>query len=299
MKDWMKFHKITGSPGFKQFYAAFTYLCSIIPDRPYLKMMYRIRTGNRLHLNAPQTFNEKIQIIKLNEKYDNHSYMVDKYEVRRYISEKIGEEYLIPLIGVYEKYEDIDIDSLPEEFVVKCTHDSGSVVVCNGKEDLVNNRTRIEKALKRRYYLSSRDYSYKGIKPRIVIEERMHSSDGGDLRDYKFYCFEGVPTFLYISEGLQDHSTARISFYNMDFSAAPFKRTDYEPLQYAPERPSVYDEMCKVASILSEGLHFVRVDLYEIDGKVYFSELTFAPCGGYMPFDPKEWDKKLGEYLNI
>lgn len=290
--------KMASNSVIKRAYILFISICAVIPDKPYLKMMYRIRTGQKLHIEDPVTFNEKIQYLKLFEKDKGYSKYTDKYAVRSYIAEKIGEGHLIPLIGVYDSFDEIDTTSLPEQYVVKCTHDSGSVVVCDSRDELRRYRSQFRKALKRKYYLASRDYTYRGVKPRIVIEQKL-DNDGKGLIDYKFYCFDGEPMYLYISEGLQDHNTAQISFYNMDLSIAPFKRKDYQPLDHPPIRPKHYDEMIRIARTLSEGFKFVRVDLYEVDGVVYFSELTFAPCGGYMPFEPAEWDRKLGDHITL
>lgn len=282
---------------------AFVNACSIMPDKPYLCLMYRLRTGQRLHIKHPVTFNEKIQKLKLDSKHKNYYQYVDKLMAREFVADTIGDEHLVPLYGAYDEVEDIDLEVLPDEFVVKCTHDSGSVVVCNSKDELAENEKRLKKALKRKYYYASRDYSYKGTKPKIIIEKKLDNGNNEGLVDYKFYCFYGKPRYLYISKGLQDHSTARISFYNLDFTVAPFHRSDYKPLEDIPSKPKHYDEMLRIAEKLAspkgEALPFVRIDLYEVEDTVYFSEMTFAPCGGYMPFEPKEYDRKLGDMLPI
>lgn len=297
--NWKRFHKLSSNRVIKGLYIVATYMCAVLPDRTYLNMMFRIRTGQKLHLDKPETFNEKIQWLKMYQKDKNMSVMVDKYSAREYVAERIGEDHLIPIIGVYDRFEDINFDLLPKQFVVKCTHDSGSVVICDSKKDLIDSKEKLTRALKRKYYFASRDYTYKGIKPRLIIEYKLENDPAKGLIDYKFYCFNGEPKYLYISEGLREHATAMISFYNMDFTLAPFKRSDYKPLDYNPEKPVKYDEMVEIARTLSNGLPFVRVDLYEVGGKVYFSELTFAPCGGYMPFEPKSYDLELGELLHL
>lgn len=297
------FHKLSKNRIVKGLYIMFVNACSILPDKPYLCMMYRIRTGQKLHLAQPVTFNEKIQKLKIESKHKEYFQYVDKLLARDFIAKTIGQEHLVPIYGFYDRFEDINIESLPEQFVVKCTHDSGSVVVCNSKKELLDNKEKFKKALKRKYYYASRDYSYKGTKPRLIIEKKLDNGNNEGLTDYKFYCFDGKPTYLYISKGLQDHLTARISFYNLDFTPAPFWRSDYKPLEETPHKPNHYDEMLKIAETLAapkgEKLPFVRVDLYEVDDTVYFSEMTFAPCGGYMPFEPKEYDLVLGELIRI
>lgn len=291
--------KLAGIPLIKRLYILFVDLCSIMPDEIYLKMIYRIRTGKKLDLKNPKSFNEKIQWLKLHSDNSKKTAMVDKYLVRKYISDKIGEEYLIPLLGVYNRAEEIDVDQLPNEFVIKCTHDSGSVVLYRGGGITSELKKRLNRALKRRYYLASREYYYKGVKPRIVIEKMMRNEDGSGLIDYKFYCFHGEPKFLYVSSELHDHARAHISFYNMDWSKAAFQRKDYEQFDKPPRIPKNYDRMVEIAKILSKDLPFVRVDLYEISGKIYFSELTFSPCGGMMPFEPKEYDEIVGRYIRL
>lgn len=173
------------------------------------------------------------------------------------------------------------------------------VSFCMGGGITQEIKRRINNALKRKYYLASREYYYKSVTPRIVIEEMMFNEDGRGLTDYKFYCFHGEPRFLYVSSGMDDHSQARISFYNMDWSDAAFQRKDYKHFEKAPKIPVNYKKMIDICKILSKEFPFVRVDLYEINEKIYFSEMTFSPCGGMMPFDPEEYDEILGSYINL
>jgi len=274
---------------------------NLIPDKTYLKMKYKLKMRKKLDLKNPKTFNEKMQWLKLYDRKPIYTKMVDKYEVREYIKEKIGEEYLIPLIGVYDSFDDINFELLPNQFVIKCTHDSGGLVVCRNKEklDLEKARKKINNSLKRNFYYYNREWPYKDVKPRIIIEKYMEDSKSKELIDYKFFCFNGVPKFIYISEGLEDHSTAKISFLNMNFEMEKFKRTDYKAFEKLPEKPETFEKMVAIAKILSQGHAFLRVDLYEINGKIYFGELTFTPCGGYLPFDPEEYDITLGEWIDL
>lgn len=295
-------NKLMKIPLLKKMYILFTYLCAVIPDAVYIKMIYRMRTGKKLDLNNPTTFNEKLQWLKLYDRHEEYSEMVDKYQVREYIKNKIpdGEQYLIPLLGVYNDARDIDLDKLPNEFVVKCTHDSGSVVLCRDKREFTDKiRKSINTALKRKFYYANREVAYRNATPRIIVEALLREESGEGLIDYKFYCFHGEPKFLYVSAGLEDHATARISFYNMDFSEAAFQRSDFKHFDKIPKIPKRFSEMVQIARILSENIPFVRIDLYETDGKVYFSEITFSPCGGMMPFEPKEYDAVLGQYIDL
>lgn len=292
--------KLMQIPLFKKLYILFTNICSILPDEIYLKIVYKIRTGKRLNLKNPITFNEKIQWLKLHNRNKSYSIMVDKYKVRKYIADKVGEKYLIPLLGVYNNANDINIDLLPDKFVIKCTHDSGSVILCQNKQAFTSKvRKKINQALKRKYYYASREYPYKHVKPRIIVEKMMQNHENNGLIDFKFYCFHGEPKFLYVSGGLDNHTSARISFYNLDLTEAPFQRSDYKHFSKIPQIPVNYEKMIEIARILSKDIPFVRIDLYEIDGAIYFSEITFSPCGGMMPFEPEEYDTILGKYIDL
>lgn len=193
------------------------------------------------------------------------------------------------------------IKPLPTQFVLKCTHDSGGLVVCKDKNNLNKKaaKKKIENSMKTNYYKGGREWPYKNVKPQIIAEEYMEDISGNGLTDYKFYCFNGDPKYLYVSNGMDNHETARLSFLTMNWEKAPFGRSDYLEFEVLPPKPAKFDEMVKIAKSLSSGHPFLRVDLYEINNKVYFSELTFSPCGGFMPFVPEEWDAKLGEMVNI
>ncbi len=274
----------------------------LIPDRAYLKLKYRASMGKKLNLKHPKTFNEKLQWIKLYDRKPIYTTMVDKYEAKRYVAEKIGEEYIIPTLGVWDRVEDIDFDALPDQFVLKCTHDSGGLVVCRDKSklDIEAAKKKLERSLKTEYFYQAREWPYKNVNPRIIAEAYMEDErQQKGLIDYKFYCFDGKPKFLYVSQGLEDHATASISFLNTDWTFAPFKRGDYKEFDNLPAKPENYDAMLKLAEELSRGNSFLRVDLYEINHKIYFSELTFAPCGGMMIFQPEEWDRTFGEWIEL
>lgn len=275
------------------------YMLNWLPDKIFLKLVFWARMNKKLNLKNPQTFNEKLQWLKLYNRKPEYTSMVDKYEAKKYVSERIGDEYIIPTLGVWDSFEDIDFDSLPNQFVLKCTHDSGGLVICRDKAALDKNaaREKINKSLKNNFYYQGREWPYKNVKPRIIAEEYMEDANMQELRDYKFYCFNGKVKYLYISEGLENHSTAKISFVSLDWTFAPFNRSDYKPFDSLPQKPFHFYEMIKVAEELSAGINFLRVDLYEIQKKIYFSELTFTPCSGFMPFNPEEWDAKLGELL--
>lgn len=270
-----------------------------IPDKIWLQYKYKQLFGKHLDFKNPETFNEKLQWMKLYYRNPLCTAMVDKYEAKKYVADKVGESYIIPTYGVYQSFEDIDFDKLPNQFVLKCTHDSGGLVICRNKEnfDIKAAKKKIKKCFKRNYFWHGREWVYKDIKPRIIVEKYMEDSNSKELIDYKFYCFNGKPEFLYLSHGLENHSTASISFFDFDFNEKPFYRSDYKRFTEAPEKPTKFSEMVELAAELSKGFPFLRVDLYQINGNIYFSELTFVPCSGWMPFEPKTADAELGELL--
>lgn len=272
-------------------------LFNFFSDKSYIKLMYKIRVGKNVNLFNPKTFNEKIQWLKLYDRNSKYTMMVDKYEVRKYIAETIGEEYLVQNLGVWDNFEDIDFNKLPNQFVLKCTHDSGGLVICRDKSllDIHAAKKKINRCLKRNFYYHGREWPYKNVRPRIIAEEFIAE----DIKDYKFYCFNGKQRYLYISQGLENHETARISFYDMEFKKAPFGRSDYLPFIDSVEKPKNFEFMQDLAIKLAGDLPFIRVDMYNVNDKIYFSELTFSPCSGFMPFDPPEYDEYLGSLLKL
>ena len=281
-------------------YLGYKGMLNWMDDKTYLKLYYRAIVGKKLNLKNPKSFNEKLQWLKLYDRKPEYTKMVDKYEAKLYFAEKVGEEYIVPNYGVWNDFDEIDFDTLPNQFVLKCTHDCGGLVICRDKSKLDINaaREKISKCLKKQYFWGSREWPYKNVKPRIIAEKYMENNDRG-LRDYKFYCFDGNVPYLYISEGLEDHATANISFLTTDWEKAPFGRLDYAPFEELPEKPEKLEEMIEIAKTLSKGHPFLRVDLYEVSGNIYFSELTFTPCGGTMPFTDEEWNNKLGDMIKI
>lgn len=280
-------------------------------DETYLKKVFRVKMGYDLNLDNPETFNEKLQWLKIHDRNPVYTKMVDKYEAKKYVSNIIGEQYIIPTIGVWERFDDIDFSKLPDQFVLKCTHDSGGLVVVRDKStfDRLKAKKKINDCLKSNFFYYGREWPYKNVKPRIIAEKYMEDTGAEDLSistniqgltDYKFFCFNSRANLLYISKGLEDHSTAGISFYDLKGKELSFHRKDYRPYHNAP-LPKNLDEMIGVANILAEEIPspFVRIDLYSIAGKIYFSEITFSPCSGFLPFDSHEADKTLGERISL
>lgn len=276
-----------------------------MPDDEYVKRMYKALRGVELDLENPKTFNEKLAWQKIYERKPLYTQLADKYAVRQYITDKIGSEYLIPLLGgPWDNADQIDFDSLPEKFILKCNHDSGGIVVCRDKTRLNIEavKQKLNKRLSVNYYYAGREWPYKNIKPCIIAEKYMEDERQKDgLIDWKFFCFNGKAKFIYVSQGLENHATAHISFYDLDGNEMPFGRSDFAPFDKIPYKPDNLGKMTELADALATdiGCPFIRVDMYEIDGKIYFSEFTFTPCSGVLPFDPPEWDEKIGSMLKL
>ena len=296
-----KIKQIIKKPSLVYLYLSYLGYFKNVPDEIHLKRLFKIMIGKPLNLNSPQTFNEKMQWLKINNRKNEYTNMVDKYEMKKIVSNLIGDSYVIPTIGIYEKFEDIKFDELPDQFVIKCTHDSGGIVICNDKNNfnIKKAKNKIDKCLKKNYYWMHREWPYKNVKPRIIIEKYMATEKQPELIDYKFFCFNGEPKFLYISEGLSNHSTAKISFVDMNYNKSQFYRNDYKPFDKLPKKPVGFEKMKELAKKLSKEIPFVRVDFYEIEDRIYFGELTFYPCSGFIPFEPEKYDKILGDMLKL
>ena len=279
-------------------------LLRFIPDVPYVKLRYFMSFGRQLNLKTPKTFNEKIQWLLLYDHRKDYVTYVDKIKVKTVIDRMLGEGYTIPTIKIWDNADDIDINELPEQFVLKCNHDSGSVFVCRNKTDfdIEGIKKKLKTALKTNYYWGSREWPYKYVKPLVFAEQYLEESPESrqtGITDYKFFVFNGEVKMLYISKGLEDHTTASISFYDINGKEMPFHRKDFRPIGEPLKLPDNYEEMLKICRKIAGVINndFVRVDLYSVKGKVYFSELTFYPCGTGIPFEPGEWDLKCGDML--
>ncbi|CRH84126.1 Uncharacterised protein [Chlamydia trachomatis] len=275
-----------------------------IPDDIYLKKEFKVRMGKELNLNNPQTFNEKIQWLKLYDRHPEYTMMVDKYAAKQYVASKIGDEYIIPTLGVWTKFDDIDFDKLPNKFVLKCTHDSGGLVICKDKStlDIAAAKRRIEHCLKRKYYYIHREWPYKNVPPRIIAEKYMtdnvNTSTNETLKDYKFYCFDGKVRFLMINSDRNFKTSTKADYFDRDFNWLDFT-WGYEHANVRPVKPDCFDEMIAISEKLSKGLPHVRVDLYECNGQIYFGELTFYDGSGFDKIEPIEWDYKIGKMLKL
>lgn len=273
----------------------------MIPDKEYLKLRFRANMAKKLDLNNPQTYNEKLQWIKLYDRNPLYTKLVDKYEVKPYVAERIGQEYIIPTLGVWEKVEDIDFESLPNQFVLKCTHDSGGLVICKDKTKLNINeaKQKLNKSLKNNFFYVGREWPYKNVKPRILAEAYMEDKETAELRDYKFFCFDGVVKAMFVAtERQKEGEEVKFDFYDADYNHLPF-RQGHPNAKEPTEKPATYEKMRSLAEMLSQGLPQVRVDLYEVNGKNYFGELTFFHHDGFVEFEPEEWDYTFGSWINL
>jgi hypothetical protein len=273
----------------------------LFTDGFYLKCLYKARTGKKLNLKTPRTFNEKLQWLKLHNRKDEFTTMVDKYSAKRYVAEKIGEEYIIPTLGVWERFEDVDFDQLPNQFVMKCTHDSGGLVICRDKNtfDMDGARKKINSSLKRNYYWHGREWQYKNVPPKILVEKYMEDEKniGKSLDVYKILTFGGVPRIIQV---IQNDKTAQevIDYFDCDWKLLDLKQ-NYPNSTQPLKRPRNLEHMLDLSARMSQGFPFLRVDFYEINGKLYFSEFTFYSDSGTAAFSPPAWDDVLGSWIDL
>lgn len=274
-----------------------------ISDKRYIEMKYEYKFGKKINLENPQTFNEKLQWLKLYDRNPEYTKMVDKYEVKKYISNMIGEEYIIPTLGIYNKFKEINFNGLPNQFVLKCTHDSGSTIICKDKKKLKQKevRAKINKALKNNYYYNGREWPYKNVKPRIIVEKYMEDYTGF-LIDYKIYAFNGKCDYVMICvDREKENEKTKFIYYDKEWNIK--KELSDDGKKYGDninlKKPKNLDKMFEIASKLSKDIPFVRVDFYEIDGKLYFGELTFFPSGGFDNKRTREMTKYLDDSLVI
>ena len=270
-------------------------------DKTYLSIAFKIRMGKRLDLNDPQTYSEKLQWLKIYDRQPQYSEMVDKYKVKDYVASIIGQEYIIPTIGVWDKFEDIDFENLPQQFVLKCTHDSGGLIICRDKNtfNIEKAKRKINKCLKHNFFYAQREWPYKNVVPRIIAEIYMEDEKDQELRDYKFFCFNGKVKALFIATERETAGVeTKFDFFDENFNYLNF--TNGHPnATNPPHKPHQFELMKELAEKLSVNIPQVRVDFYEVNGKVYFGEMTFFHWSGMMPFEPEEWDYKFGSWIKL
>ncbi len=254
-----------------------------IPDKLYIRLVFFIRFHRLLSFKRPETLNEKIQWLKIYDRRPEYTKLVDKYEVRKVIADMIGEEHLIPLLGVWDSVDEIDFGKLPNQFVLKCNHDYKSIIVCKDKNSF--NFKAAKKVLKRKLnknlFWVGREWAYKDIKPRIIAEKYMVDESGVELKDYKLYCFDGTPdNMLVCFNRTKDHTDFK--FFDLSWNFLPYIRGDKDNQDDGtlPQKPKSFNEMVEIAKKLSKGYYFSRIDLYDVYGHVYFGEITLYPASG-------------------
>lgn len=277
-------------------------MLKFLPDKSMLKLQYRIKTGRKLNLKSPKRYTEKIQWYKLNYRTPLMTKCSDKYEVRSYVEEKNLSKYLTDLYGVYESVEDINFELLPNSFAIKYTNGSGANYFVHNKknEDIEKIKELVNNWVEAKQSDYGREWSYYNVKPRIIVEELIERDDNNDLPDYKFFCFDGKVKYLYtMVDYVDNHENGRCSFFTPDFVQLPYRRSEYKEINREIPKPSEFQEMIEIAEILSADFPHVRVDLYNIKGRVIFGELTFYNASGYTIFTPDEFDFILGNEFNL
>ena len=277
-------------------------IMSVIPDKPYLRIRYFQRMHKILHLKNPKTYNEKLQWLKLYDRKPLYTKLVDKYLVREYVKEKIGEEYLIPLLAVYERAEDIDFDALPDEFVLKCTHDSGGLFICKDKskltpEKIAEIREKLDRSLKYDYYLHSREWPYKDVPRRIIAEKYMEDESEKELKDYKFYTFGGRVKAILMTSGRFEKDKTGFDFFDENCQRIEGLKREKPNSKGEVKLPEKVKEMIPLVEKLAEGFPHIRVDLYLVNGRIYFGEMTFFAGSGFTKFEPEKWDRIFGDWI--
>lgn len=272
-----------------------------LSDKAYLKLLYRAVMKRRLDLKTPKLYNEKLQWLKLYDRKDIYHKMVDKYDVREYISDTLGDEYLIKLYGVYDSADEIDENALPEKYVLKCTHDSGSVEICKDRSafELSAAKGRLNEALKRNYYSTYREWPYKGVKPRIIAEEFLED-ENGDLMDYKVMCFNGRAEVIEVHENRftegKEHTQ---TFYDRDWNRLKIVQHGLNPCMEHRDRPECADEMLRLSEKIASDMYHARIDWYQLHGKLLFGEITFYDGSGFELFPNEEDELYLGSLLKL
>ncbi|SHL56418.1 TupA-like ATPgrasp [Fibrobacter sp. UWT2] len=268
-----------------------------MPDKWYLSLMFRSKMGYWMNWANPQTFNEKLQWLKIYDRNPLYTKLVDKYEARKYIAETIGEDYLIPLLGVWDKVDDIDLEKLPQQFVLKCTHDSGSVIICKDKTtfDFTSAKKKLYKHLSINYYYPSREWPYKNVKPRIIAEKYLESTN---LNDYKFQIFNGKVKNCFVCSKRFSKEGLHVTFFDRKWHPLNFTKL-YPKETNALAKPVFFEKMIEISETVAHQFQFLRVDFYEFNNKIYVGELTFYPGAGFEKFNPPEWDKKFGDLITL
>lgn len=276
------------------------HLLNWMDDKTYLKLVYRGHFGKKLNLDNPITFNEKLQWLKLYNRKPEYTIMVDKVKAKEYVANIIGEEHIIPTLGVWDDPDDIDFDKLPDQFVLKCNHNSGiGLCICKDKSklDIEKVKEGLRKGLKEDFYLMGREWPYKNVPRKILAEKYMVDESGSDLKDYKMMCFNGKVMCTYVCMNRFEEGGLKINFYDRNWKRLPFERSQKPASINDVNIPTGYSKMLELAEHLSKNIPFLRTDFYEIGGELFFGEITFYPASGLEDFSPEKWDENLGKLI--
>ena len=279
------------------FIAKNIYAYLICSDALYLKIEFRRKFHKKLDLNAPKTFNEKLNWLKLYDRRELYTILADKFNVKQYVASKIGSQYVVPNYGRWQKFDDIDFAQLPDKFVLKTTHDSGGAIVCSDKAtfDCKAVSKRLKRDLRTNYYYITREWVYKDIKPMIIADMLLDDNSGHEITDYKFWCFNGVPKVMYITN---KGKNIKENFYDMDFNVIDINH-GYPRRSPEYDKPHNFDLMKRLAAELSQDIPFVRVDFFDVNGNVYFAEFTFYDWAGLKPFADPKHDELIGSWIDL
>lgn len=276
----------------------------LLPDKVYLSLKFYKYFGRRLDWNNPKSFSEKLQWLKLYDRQQEYTTMVDKYAVKYYVADIIGDDYIIPTLGIWDRPENIEWEKLPNQFVLKTTHGGGNegVVICRDKDSFDKEKaiTLLNASMKTDLYVVWREWPYKNVPKRIIAEQYIEPPiDAKDLADYKFFCFDGKVRGLFVATERQNPvEEVKFDFFDADYNHLPF-RQGHDHAKAMPPKPQNFELMKRIAEQLSEGIPHVRVDLYDLGDRVLFGELTFYHFSGMVPFEPEEWDRRFGDFLKL
>ena len=271
-----------------------------MPDEQYLRFVYHAQTGNKLDLKHPHSFNEKLQWLKLYDRKPIYTTMVDKYAVKEYVSSIIGDKYIIPTIEVWDNASKIDLSVLPKQFVLKCTHDNGSIIICKDKDqfNLDQAKKKLSHCLRKNIYWSGREWPYKNVCPRIIAEEYIENDKNG-LVDYKVHVFNGVPRFILVCCDRYQQTGLTEDFFTTNWEHMDIMRPNIPNAAEEISKPEKLDEILHLSEKLARGVSFARVDFYIIHERVFFGEITFFPTSGFSSFSPEKWDNIFGSWIDL
>lgn len=285
----------------------------VFSDKTWIQIKFLQRMKRLPNLNNPKTYNEKLNWLKLNDRRPEYCILVDKYEMKKYVADRVGSDYIIPVVGgPWDTVDEIDFASLPDKYVLKTTHDCGGVVICKDKAkfDIERAKKILNEHMENNYFWHTREWAYKNVKPRIFAEKYVKDSASQEtnieqtaemeqLTDYKFFCFDGEPKLMFVAtDRASQTEETKFDFFDMDYNHMQIVQ-GHPNAPIEPQKPKSFDKMKEVAAVLSKGMPHIRVDFYEVNGQTYVGELTLFHFSGLVPFEPNEWDEKMGEWIQL